>query len=197
MLTTELSNKDARGRIIIDVVGLNGILANVSNFKDYVDDFVYLSDDYKFVDTLPSLTVLHHVFKNQNIKSLPDLTPLNKIKSIGPDFAHGCMKLESIIDLNHLTNLESIGNGFAYGCANIENIDLSNLTKLESIGENFASWCLKLKRINMSSLANLKSIDTSFATNHQTCKIKKGFLINNSPINNIIIRIRRYTYQGQ
>jgi hypothetical protein len=182
LISTDLVNGDTRSRTIINV----RLLDNIS-FLANANDFVYLSDDFSFIDKFHNLTVLNHQFYYRNIDVMPDLTPLKKIKSIGDGFAEELsggleeIKLENLpelqsigkkfaasnnnltkIKLENLPELKSIGVEFASFNSSIQEIKLENLPKLQLIGEGFASKCSSLEKIKLEDLPALQLIDTAF-----------------------------------
>ena len=205
LLTSELGNPDARSRVKI-YAGDEMVLKDKLKYINHmVNDFIYVSDDFKFVDKIPHLTSLNHEFKNKySIKKLPDLTPLERFTSIGNGFAKDCYML-SEIDLRTLTNLRSIGNGFASECSSLKTfelskdlvsignhfadgckltkIDLNPFIKLESIGTHFAASCHMLDSIVLSNLPNLQKIGSNFAAN---CKNLLSITLTNLPVLKII-----------
>jgi len=177
LLTTGLSNPDARGRVTIDTNNLKDILINVKEFEKVANDFTYSSDDFEFVKTMPFLTSLNHVFKNKKIKELPDLSPLKQLKSIGVGFASRCENIETIV-LEKLPNLESIGGYFANICNNLKSVQLIGLNKLETIGVLFAGNCNNLETVVLEDLHSLKTITNGFATR---CKMLQTIILKNIP----------------
>ena len=171
MLLSEIGNVDVRGRIIDVPVDADQI-TDKNNFT-YIDkatnvkvnDYIYSSDDFKFVGIIKNLTSLNrHAFKDKTIESLPDLTPLIRLTSIGNDFARSCEKLKTI-DLSPLVNLTSIGSNFARECRKLQNVKLDGLSELKTIGAGFVSGCDVLETIDLSPLKKLYSIGNYFANN--------------------------------
>ena len=177
LLTTGLSNPDARGRVTIDTDYLKDILVNVKEFNKVADDFIYSSDDFEFVKTMPFLTSLNHVFKNKKIEVLPDLTPLKQLTSIGFGFASRCENIGTI-DLVELPNLESIGGHFANICVNLKSVKLIGLNKLESIGVLFVGNCNNLETVVLEDLPSLKTINNGFANR---CDMLQTIILKNIP----------------
>ena len=159
LLSSDLVSKDTRNRMTLYPVKLT---KDFLKYGKNVDDFIYESNDFSFVDEmhLTSLTCKLDRF----VTSLPDLTPLKKLTSIGNDFARDC-RLIKTIDLTQLINLTKIGDGFALDCVGLETIDLSNLIGLKTIGNYFATHCSKLKTIGLSKLSVFESIGNHFALN--------------------------------
>ena len=158
LLSSDLVNKDIRNRITLNARKLT---KDFLKYGNNVDDFIYSSNDFSFVDEIPYLTSLNHMFERSYVTTLPELTPLKKLTSIGNEFARGCNV--RTIDLTQLINLTKIGDGFAEHCGELETIKLSNLIGLNTIGNNFAKYCYKLKTIGLSKLSELESIGNHFA----------------------------------
>ena len=169
LCSTELSNSDARSRTIINIIELPDFYKYIKHVDDsknnIADDFIYESNDFKFIDNIPHLKVLKHRFDNKSkeeMKMFPDTSKLKNIEIIDSYFANNCKKLESI-DLSGLTKLITIGRKFAYNCENLKIIHLSRLTNLKMIDYSFAETCKELKTIILSELPELETIRHSFA----------------------------------
>ena len=183
---TNQFDSDARRRIIINVNKRDyfNFILNFENKKN-INDYTYICKNFNFLKKMPNLINLNSLIFSNNYENI-DLSPLDKIESIGDNFLKECFTLKSIdcsklkilksigdiflayctslqtIDLSPLINLESIGNSFMVNCRGLKLIDLSPLINLQSIGNNFCYESYNIKSINLSGLTKLKSIGDCF-----------------------------------
>jgi hypothetical protein len=93
-------------------------------------------------------------------KLIIDLSPLQKLETIGDYFLAECRGLDSII-LKDLRNLRSIGITFCY-YGNIKRVDLIGLENLETIGNHFLNNIELLESVNFYGLPKLTTIGNEF-----------------------------------
>jgi hypothetical protein len=142
------------------------------------NEYIYISNDFKFIEELPKLTHLNSIIKDRKITTI-NLSPLENITSIGNGFLSRCKNLHEI-NLSPLENITSIGNGFLSHCENLHEINLSPLKNITSISNNFLADCDKLHKINLSPLKNITSIGDEFLSD-----CKNLHEINLPPLKNI------------
>jgi len=185
LLSSELGNPDVRGKIKINannVIKLKDKLRYINDRS--VNDFVYVSVNFKFVYEIPQLRSLNHAF-SQDIyfrqKKVIDLTPLTQLTSIGNKFMNK-YEVYTPIDLSPLKNVTSIGNSFMNQC-DCRSIDLSPLKNVTSIGHSFMIQCF-FRSINLSPLKKLTSIGDEFMNQCGLHSINLSHLKNLTSIGN-------------
>jgi hypothetical protein len=184
--------------IEIDITD-NYMLQYIKENKDtiHINNYKYICNDFNFILDLQNLTVLNYNFKNNNLITNIDLSPLTNIQIINKNFLLNCNLITSI-ELSPLINLLRISDNFMSNCNLITSIDLSPLVKLSHINNNFMSDCNNLTDIILYNLPELSNIGNRFISN---CKNLTNITLFNLPklklISNNFIGFDKYKAKPQ
>ena len=153
-------NIEDRHRLSVILLDLRGHNTALSNYKDRLKEYTYISKNFEYKNNELIKLLDLTISMDTNITGI-DLSPLNKVTTIGDWFLSGCQKLREI-NLSPLNKVTRIGCNFMQRCGELQEINLSPLNQVTTIESWFMSYCYTLKTIDLSPLNKVTKINYGF-----------------------------------